>query len=180
MSTLPPSPSAASGITSLEAFDELIAAVADLQTVAEHLLQGRRERLIQELASVEADLADLADGQRAEAPKTEKKARATASAANPKEITLAELIAELEAAPEHTLNIRKANLDGKHIKALIKANPELLHLGGKGAWPTVTLVKSSDRATPQAKDAKSPQGTFSFGETAAVPRGQKKKQDSKG
>lgn len=47
----------------------------------------------------------------------------------------------LTAAPNNTLNIRKANLELRTIKNLAKANPGLLKLGGKGAWPTVTLLK---------------------------------------
>ncbi len=176
LSTLPPPPSAAPGISSLEAFDELIAAVADLQEATERELRERREYLRWELASVEAELADLAQRASAsKAAKAEQRGQAQAPVESTREITLPELLAELEAAPDHTLNIRKANLDVKRTKALIKANPELLRLGGKGAWPTVTLAKSSAEATTPAKGAKSPQGVFSFGETASAPREQKKK-----
>ena len=49
-----------------------------------------------------------------------------------------ELLAGL---PNKTANIRKDNLDLANIKTLATANPHLLKMGGKGAWPTVTLLK---------------------------------------
>lgn len=51
---------------------------------------------------------------------------------------LKELLAGL---PDKTANIRNEKLDLANIKTLAGANPHLLKLGGKGAWPTVTLLK---------------------------------------
>lgn len=183
MSTAPSSLPAEPEIASLEAFDELIAAVADLQRATEETLRERREWLRHELASVETELADLAGTAESaepappatpvEEPKVAKKARVKAPAAAAREIVLAELVAELEAAPNHTLNIRKAHLDVKSVKALAKANSHLLQLGGKGGWPTVTLVELSGQSAAAANAAASPQGVFPFGETSSVPPGRK-------
>jgi hypothetical protein len=173
LSTLPSSPLAEPEIAPFEALDELIAAVADLQNAAEQELRERREWLSRELASVEAELACMTE--LAEDSPEEEKAQASAPADSPKKPTLPELIAELEAAPERTLNIRKAHLDVRSIKALAKANPRRLQIGGKAGWPTVTLVELSDPPAPEGKE--SPQGTFSFEEALAASR--KKKRRSK-
>jgi len=54
---------------------------------------------------------------------------------------LSELKELLAAAPNKTLNIRKEKLELRNIKSLASVNPGLLKLGGKGAWPTVTLLR---------------------------------------
>ena len=40
-----------------------------------------------------------------------------------------------------TLNIRKENLELRNIKVLASTKSQLLKLGGKGTWPTVTPLK---------------------------------------
>ncbi|TCO91944.1 hypothetical protein EV701_107225 [Chthoniobacter flavus] len=167
---MPSSSLAEPEIASPEALDELIAAVADLQSAAEHELRDRREWLSRELASVEAELADLAE----ESP-VEEKPQPKETTDSVRKLTLPELIAVLEAAPERTLNIRKAHFDVKSVKALAKANPQRLQLGGKGGWPTVTLVELSDPPLPETPAKESPQGTFSFGEALAGSRKKKRK-----
>jgi hypothetical protein len=122
------------GSGTLDPLDQLISEIADLQKAAIQDLMDRRNWLSRELARVDAELAELTGE-----PMAGKKARAEAIPA--RQVTLPELIVKLEMAPHRTLNIRKANLEAKHIKALAKANPRLLKLGGKGAWPTVTLLK---------------------------------------
>lgn len=171
MSTSTSSPPAEPEIASFEALDELIAAVADLQSTAEQELRARREWLSRELASVEAELADMTE--LTKDPQGEETAQASAPADSPKEPTLPELIAELEAAPERTLNIRKAHLNVKSVKALAKANPRRLQIGGKGGWPTITLVELSDPPAPEIKE--SPQGTFVFEDAPVAPRRKKRK-----
>ena len=75
-------------------------------------------------------------------PVEEKRARSATSASPGRNIPLQQLKEELAAAaPNKTLNVRKANLELRNIKILANANPNLLKLGGKGAWPTVTLLK---------------------------------------
>jgi hypothetical protein len=69
-------------------------------------------------------------------------AKPTALKAGPgKSIPLSELKVLLEAAPEKTLNVRKAGLQLRNVKILADANPHLLKLGGKSPWPTVTMLK---------------------------------------
>jgi hypothetical protein len=85
---------------------------------------------------VDADIAKLT-GKAVEG----KKPRAPASPG--RNIPLAQLKEELAAAPNKTLSIRKANLDLGNIKNLARMNPSLLKLGGKGPWPTVTLLGST-------------------------------------
>jgi len=95
----------------------------------------RRNALTNELASVDTELARLT-GKPAEA----KKGRGSAKSAG-KSLSLQELKELLAEAPEKTLSIRKEKLDLANIKTLAKANPTLLKLGGKGPWPTLTLLK---------------------------------------
>lgn len=150
MSTAPSSPSSSEPhVASLDALDELIAEVAHLQTAIVEELLDRRARLCRELLSIDAELAEL-EQTIEPAPVTRKRAPAKTGAEAGRKPTLPELVAELEAAPERTLNIRKAHLDVKHTRALAKANAETLQIGGKGGWPTVTL-----RAT-------APQELFAF------------------
>ena len=148
----------------------MIAAVADLQSAAEHELRERREWLSRELASVEAELADLAE----DSP-MEKKPQPGEAMGSAEKLTLRELIADLEAAPERTLNIRKAHLDVRSVKALARANPQRLQLGGKAGWPTVTLVELSAPPASETPTKESPQGMFSFGEALAASRKKKRK-----
>lgn len=141
-------------MASLDALDELIAEVAHLQESVVQELLDRRARLCRELASVDAELAELEE-KPAPAPAPAKKKPARAVAGESRKLTLPELIAELEAAPERTLNIRKAHLEVKRVKALAKANPQTLQMGGKSGWPTVTLLTAA------------PQGMFAFDETSS-------------
>lgn len=151
-------------VAALDALEELIAEVANLQKAVVEELLDRRARLCRELADVDSELAELE-----ESPAPAKKAPSKSHAGDARKLSLPELTAALEAAPECTLNIRKANLDVKHTKALAKANPQLLQLGGKGAWPTVTLRKTpGDEASSTGTPAE-PQDLFAFGENLVDP-----------
>jgi hypothetical protein len=121
-------------VSSLERLHQLQAEVAKLQQAAVQELMDRRNALSRELAAVDAEIATLT-GKPAEGKKT----RAGATPA--RNIPLQQLKEELAAAPNKTLDIRKANLELRNIKNLARVNPGLLKLGGKGAWPTVTLLK---------------------------------------
>ncbi|HEY3897404.1 MAG TPA: hypothetical protein VGM54_02260 [Chthoniobacter sp.] len=121
-------------VSSLERLQQLQAEIAKLQQVAVQELMDRRNALSRELAAVDADIAKLT-GKPVEA----KKSRAAASPA--RNVPLQQLKDELAAAPNKTLDIRKSNLELRNIKNLVRVNPGLLKLGGKGAWPTVTLLK---------------------------------------
>lgn len=96
----------------------------------------KRNALSHELATVDAELARLTGK-----PGESKKTRAASPKAAGKSLSLQELKELLAAAPEKTLNIRREGLDLQKIKTLAKANPALLKLGGKGPWPTLTLIK---------------------------------------
>jgi hypothetical protein len=165
LSTSPSSPSTSEPrLASLDVLDELIAEVANLQKAVVEELLDRRARLCRELTDVDAELTEL-EGTPTPAPA--KKTRSKAPASGPRKLTLPELAAELESAPGGVLNIRKANLDVKHTKALAKANPQQLQLGGKGSWPTVALRKTPGHPASSPPTAAAPQGMFAFGETSS-------------
>jgi hypothetical protein len=122
--------------SSLERLQQLKAEIASLEQAAVQELMDRRNALTHELASIDAEIAKLTGK-----PVQEKKARATRNSGPGKNIPLQELKELLAAAPGKTLNVRKEGLELRNIKVLATANPGLLRLGGKGAWPTVTLLK---------------------------------------
>lgn len=121
-------------VSSLERLQQLQAEVTKLQQAAIQELMEKRNALARELAAVDADIAKLTGK-----PVEGKKPRTPASPG--RNIPLSQLKEELEAAPEKTLNIRKANLELRNVKNLVAVNPRLLRMGGNGAWPTVTLLK---------------------------------------
>ena len=122
--------------TSLDRINQLKAEIANLEQSAISELMERRNSLSHELAAVDVELAKLTGK-----PLEGKKPRSASPASPGKNIPLQELKELLAAAPNKTLNIRKENLELRNIKVLANANPQLLKLGGKGAWPTVTLLK---------------------------------------
>jgi len=121
--------------TTVDRIADLKAQIAALEKNALQELMEKRNTLSHELASVDAEIARLS-GKPAEA----KKARVSASKTlkSPSLQSLKEILA---AAPGKTISIRSEGYDLKNIKTLAKANPALLQLGGKGAWPTVKLLK---------------------------------------
>jgi chromosome segregation ATPase len=121
---------------SQERINQLKAEIAKLEQTAIQELIDRRNSITRELATVDAELAKLTGK-----PLEGKKPRsAPAHAASGRNVPLSQLKEELAGAPDRTLNIRKANLELRNIKNLVRVNPGLLRLGGKGAWPTVTLL----------------------------------------
>lgn len=123
--------------SALHRIQELKEQIAKLEGDALRELRQRRDALAKEIASVDAELAKLS-GEAAPAKKGPRKAKAQTPSQT---TTLPELQQLLEAAPDKTVSIRKTNLDLASVKALVLDHPELLRLGGKGPWPTVTLVK---------------------------------------
>ncbi len=120
-----------SALTQIEKLQQEIAA---LRTQALHELRARREAVLQEIARVDAQVSTLTG------VPVEKKQTVPSVGAG-KSIPLQELKALLAAAPDKTLNIRKEGLQLANIKTLARVNPHLLRLGGKGAWPTVTMLQ---------------------------------------
>ena len=147
----------------LNSLDELIAEVARLQQVIVEDLRRQHEYLTRELSRVDDELAELTGAPAAEEPVP----TAALVSSEKRNVTLSELIAALQAAPDKTLNIRKANLEGKGVKALAKAHPHLLKIGGKGAWPTVTLRERAAEAPPSAKTPGTHPDLFAFRDTTA-------------
>jgi len=118
----------------LSRIEELKAQIAQLQQEGIQELRAKRKTLADELATIDAQLAELTG-----TPTV--KARGAAKASTGRSVPLSDLKTLLAAAPDKTLSIRKEGLDLANIKTLANANPHLLGLGGKGAWPTVTLLK---------------------------------------
>ena len=123
-------------LSSLDRIADLKAQIAAIEQGAIRELTEKRNTLARELAAVDAELARLT-GRPAEGAKP----RASAPKAAGKAPSLQDLKAIIAAEPEKTLNIRKNGYDLRNIKVLAQANPGLLQLGGKGAWPTVKLMK---------------------------------------
>jgi predicted nucleic acid-binding Zn-ribbon protein len=122
--------------SSLDRIQQLKTEIANLEQAAIQELMDRRNTLTHELATIDAEIAKLTGK-----PVQEKKARSTQPKTPGKSLPLQELKELLAEAPAKTLNIRKEGLELRNIKVLANANPHLLKLAGKGAWPTVTLLK---------------------------------------
>jgi DNA repair exonuclease SbcCD ATPase subunit len=122
--------------SSLERLQQLKAEIASLEQAALSELMEKRNSLSQQLAEVDSEIARLTGK-----PAQEKKPRSPVFKAAAKSLPLQELKELLAKAPDKTVNIRKEGLELRNIKVLAAANPALLRLGGKGAWPTVTLLK---------------------------------------
>lgn len=120
--------------TSLQRIAALQAQIDSLKKNAISELMEKRNALSHELAEIDAELAHLTG----KPVQPGKRTRAAIVGRTP---SLQELKDLLTAVPGKTLNLRKEGLDAKHVKALALANPQLLRMGGKGAWPEVTLVK---------------------------------------
>ncbi len=121
---------------SLDRIEALKAEIASLEIAALTELKDRRNALAAELSSVDAELARLTGK-----PAEKKTRSAGKNKPTGKSIPLQELKELLANAPEKTLGVRKEGFDLANIKTLAAANPGLLKLGGKGPWPTVTLLR---------------------------------------
>ena len=119
----------------LKRIEELKAQIAKLEADALRELKEKREALLAELQTVDAQIAEFTG-----AP-VDSKTRKRADRGPARSLPLQELKDLLANAPDKTLSIRKENLDLRNIKVLAQANPGLLKLGGNGPWPTVTLLK---------------------------------------
>jgi hypothetical protein len=122
--------------TSLDRIQQLKAEIASLEQAAIQELMEKRNALSHELATVDAEIGRLTGK-----PVDSKRTRSGSPKLPGKTPSLQELKELLAAAAQKTLNVRKEGLDLANIKTLVSANPSLLKLGGKGAWPTLTLLK---------------------------------------
>jgi hypothetical protein len=124
--------------TSLDRIAALTAEIEALKKSAITELMERRNSLGQQLAAVDQEISELTG----RAPEPKRRGRKPGAISAPaRSLPLQELKELLAASPNKTANIRKDNLDLANIKTLANANPGLLKMGGKGAWPTVTLLK---------------------------------------
>lgn len=119
------------------------ARIQDLQAQIELLkdtaikeLREKRVAIAQELHIVDAEIRRL-NGKTLDEPRS----RSHPERSAPKSVTFEELKHLLGSAPNKKLNLRKAGLDVKAVKALAEASAGVLKIGGKGAWPDVTLIK---------------------------------------
>ena len=116
--------------------------IADLQKQIETLketairdLKEKRVELAQQIHEVDAELASLTGKSQ------EPKGKFTRSRIVGRTPSFQELKDLLSAIPDRTLNLRREGLDVKHVKQLAASNVGVLKMGGRGPWPTVTLVK---------------------------------------
>ena len=117
---------------SLDRINQLKAEIASLEQEAVSELHQRRASMVADLERLDAEIARITG----KAPRAAKgRSRAGRS------VSLQELKEMLERSHDKTVNVRKEKLDFSNIKTLAHANPHLLKLGGKGPWPTVTLLK---------------------------------------
>jgi len=127
-------------VSALDRITELKAQIEALEKNALQELMDKRNTLSHELATVDAEIARLT-GKPVEGTKTRGSSpKATVKTAG-KSPSLQELKELLAAAPDKTIGVRREGYDLQNIKTLAKANPQLLQLGGKAPWPTVTLLK---------------------------------------
>jgi hypothetical protein len=103
--------------------------------VRARMAAAQKARWAKKHAAASGSQASPAPAALASAPKAKK------AAGTGKSIPLSDLKVLLEAAPGKTLNVRKQGLQLANLKTLTNANPHLLKLGGKGAWPTITMLK---------------------------------------
>lgn len=122
--------------SSLDRISELKAQIAALEKNALQELMDKRNKLSDEVAAIDEEISRLTGR-----PAGGRKPRAVTPKEPRKSPSLQELKTLLAAAPHKTIGIRSEGYDLGNIKTLAKANPSLLQLGGKGAWPTVTLLK---------------------------------------
>ncbi len=113
--------------------EELQEQIAILKETVTFELRERRVQLAQELHDVGSELARLTG--KAPAPGSRRRQNSGRT------VSLQELKELLVRAPEKTISLRKLGIDAKHVKSLAAANGSMLVMGGKGAWPVVTLLK---------------------------------------
>ena len=118
-----------------EKIKDLQAQIAALQEEELSALRDRRAILSNEINAIDAEIARITG------KTTDKKSAAGERKSFGKSIPLQELKELIANAPDKTLSVRKEGLDLSNIRTLANANPQLLRMGGKGAWPTVTLLK---------------------------------------
>ncbi len=128
----------------LQEISKLQQQIEQLKEAAVTELKTRRAELESELKLIDAELENLT-GKPAVVRRSRSAAPSSGAASSPasegKKPDLQELKNLLAAAPNRTISLRKEGYDVRNVKILAMANPQLLRMGGKGAWPEVTLLK---------------------------------------
>jgi chromosome segregation ATPase len=118
--------------TPLQEISKLQEQLSKLKDAAVVELNARVSQIRTELKDIDAQLESLTGK-----PAT-RKGRATPAM---RSITMQDLKDLLSSSPSQTVNIRRAGLDTTNIRTLANLHPKEIQLGGKGAWPTVGLLK---------------------------------------
>lgn len=128
----------------LQEISKLQQQIEALKEAAINELRARRTELESELKSVEDQIEQLTGKPaRVRRPRgtSAPAAGASSEVREGKKPDLQELKELLAAAPNKTISLRKEGYDVRNVKVLAEANPHLLRMGGKGAWPEVTLLR---------------------------------------
>jgi hypothetical protein len=118
--------------TPLQEISKLQEQLSKLKDAAVVELNARVAQIRAELKDIDAQIESLTGK-----PAT-REAKATPAM---RSITMQDLKDLLASSPNQTVNIRRAGLDTTNIKTLANLHPKAIQLGGKGAWPTVVLVR---------------------------------------
>jgi hypothetical protein len=132
---LMPNLSAAEKIAQIKADAEAEVRKLTQEALAE--LQAKRVATLESLKAIDAEIEALT-GKPAGTRRARKAGAPKAAGLRP---DLQELKAILAKAEGKTLDLRREGYETANVKTLAEANPGLLRMGGKGAWPTVTLLK---------------------------------------
>jgi hypothetical protein len=131
-----PNLSAAEKIAQIKADAEAEVRKLTQEALAE--LQAKRVATLESLKAIDAEIEALTGGKPVGSRRPRKAGAPKAAGKRP---DLQELKAILAAAEGKTLDLRREGYETANVKTLAEANPGLLRMGGKGAWPTVTLLK---------------------------------------
>jgi uncharacterized coiled-coil protein SlyX len=115
--------------TPLQEIEKLQEQLSKLKDAAVVELNARVTQIRTDLKDIDAQLESLTG------KPTTRKGRATPAM---RSITMQDLLAS---SPNQTVNIRRAGLDTTNIRTLANLHPKEIQLGGKGAWPTVGLIR---------------------------------------
>ena|SRR5947209_3232154 len=127
---------AKSNANPLEEISKLQAQIEELKQSAIEELRARKLAIDQEIHAIDREVERLTGK-----PAGGARGRRLYDTPARRSLTFQELKDLLVEAPERTLSVRKAGLDSTNIRTLANLNPRELRLGGKGPWPTVTLIK---------------------------------------
>jgi hypothetical protein len=118
--------------TPLQEISKLQEQLSKLKDEAVVELTARESAIRTELKDIDAQIESLTGK-----PAT-RKGRATPAM---RSITMQDLKDLMASSPHQTVNIRRAGLDATNIRTLANLHPKEIQLVGKGAWPTVGLVR---------------------------------------